>query len=161
MERKEKMKSLLDQRRQLTMDYYKWLATPREYFPGDSLYMREVHILMEIGLEGIDNVSELGDKLKITQGAVSQQLAKLEKKGYLVRIQDQNDKRQYSVQLTEKGRMLYASHQEYDRQNYKKIFHIFDGFSDEELEIVHRFDCQFQEMVGMMREESERLKKSV
>ena len=151
MNRKELMKQMLDQRRKITMDYHKWLSTPREYFPGDALYMREVHILMEIGLNGIDNVSRLGEKLEITQGAVSQQLKKLEKKGYLIRIQDAGDKRQYSVQLTEKGRRLYERHRQYDNQGYNEIYQLFNDFSDEELETVHRFDSRFAQVVAMMK----------
>lgn len=153
MDRNEMMKSLMDKKRQVTMEYYKWLSTPREYFPGDSLYMREVHIIMEIGLEGIDNVSELGEKLKITQGAVSQQLGKLEKKGYLERIQDQRDKRQYSVRLTEKGRNLYECHRRYDEESYQLLFHYFDEFTQEELEIIRRFDVQFGQAVERMQAE--------
>lgn len=152
MTRKERIRLLVNKRRKTTMDYYKWLSTPREYYPGDFLYMREVHILMEIGPSGIDNVSELGPKLQITQGAVSQQLAKLEKRGYLVRIQDKSDKRQYSVRLTEKGLHLYERHQQFDERNYEQMFQYFDDFSEEELEIVKRFEEQFEKAVVFMRE---------
>lgn len=144
----ELIEALMKQRRQMTMTYYKWLSTPREYFPGDLLYMREAHMIVEIGLGGIDNVGELGERLGVTQGAVSQQLGKLEKKGYLIRVQDTGDKRQYSVKLTKKGEKLYERHQEYDKKQYAQVSQFFQDFSPEELELIKRFDQMFEKMLS-------------
>lgn len=142
----ELIKDLINQRRKMTMVYYKWLSTPREYFPGDLLYMREAHIIIEIGPHGVENVSELGERLGVTQGAISQQLGKLEKKGYLIRIQAQNDRRQFSVELTEKGKRLYELHQELDRKQYDIVKSFFRDFTGEELEVIKRFDKRFEEL---------------
>ncbi|MDO5418379.1 MAG: MarR family transcriptional regulator [Lachnospiraceae bacterium] len=144
MSRKEMLCDILSIRRRTTTIYQKYLSTPREYYPGEKLLMREVHIITTIGLDGLDNVSELAGKLGITNGAVSQYLAKLEKKGFLRRIQDEQDKRQYSVVLTDKGKELYRLHTEYDRKGYAEAAEMFDSFTEEELEIVRRFDRQFE-----------------
>ena len=103
MGRKRIMQDILGMQRQISEVYHKYLSIPREYYPGEKLYMREVHVVMEIGMEGLDNISLLSERLHITNGAVSQYLAKLEQKEFINRIQDPGDKRQFSVQLTEKG----------------------------------------------------------
>lgn len=50
--------------------------------------------------------SELADKMEITKSAVSQQLAKLETEGYIMKKQSPEDKRAFSIELGEKG-LLY------------------------------------------------------
>lgn len=50
--------------------------------------------------------SELADKMAITKSAVSQQLTKLEQDGFIVKRQQEEDKRAFSVELGEKG-LLY------------------------------------------------------
>ena len=119
MSKDKTLMNILTIRRKTSSLYQKFLSTPREYFPGEKLLMREVHVLIKIGFDGIDNVSELANKMGVTNGAVSQYLSKLEKKGFINRIQDSNDKRQFSVVLTEKGKQLYNLHTAEDKQNYK------------------------------------------
>lgn len=143
--RKDLMMKLLKLRRAFTYTYQKYLSIPREYYPGESMYMREVHVVMEIGEHGIDNVSELAQRLCITKGAVSQYLKKLEDKGFVIRIQDGNDKRQFSVKLTDKGRKLYRIHTAFDKEQYALICPMFTDFTVEELESVLRFDQKFKE----------------
>ena len=48
--------------------------------------------------------SEIANKMEITKSAVSQQLARLEKDGYIIKKQHQTDKRTYSIHLDEKGK---------------------------------------------------------
>ena len=50
--------------------------------------------------------SELGDILKISRPAVTAQLNRLEKLGYVQREMDPHDKRRVQVQCTEKGRTI-------------------------------------------------------
>ncbi|MGL5436798.1 MAG: transcriptional regulator [Lachnospiraceae bacterium] len=152
MDRKELLFEILSLRRQATGDYHKYLATAREYYPGEMMYMREVHIVLEIGEEGLDNVSVLSECLKITNGAVSQYLAKLEKKGFIVRIQDLKDKRQFSVRLTDKGKELYHQHVEYDRVNYDRASTLFTDFTNEELERICRFEERFKEFTEYLKD---------
>lgn len=149
-ERKQQLLEILKFRRETTYKYHKYLSTPREYYPGESMYMREVHVIMEIGEHGIDNVGELSERLTITRGAVSQYLKKLEEKGFVSRIQDGKDKRQFSVKLTKKGRELYQNHMAYDRQQYAKACPLFSQFTEAELDLVFRFDEKFKELSNKM-----------
>ena len=149
-ERKAVLMKLLDLKREITYTYQKYLSMPREYYPGENMYMREVHVVLEIGDHGIDNVGELSLRLGITKGAVSQYLKKLEDKGFVVRIQDGLDKRQYSVKLTEKGKELCRIHKAFDKEQYAKICPQFSDFTVEELENVFRFDQKFKEFTEWM-----------
>lgn len=158
MKRTELLQKILEFKRNLTFTYYKFLSTPHEYYPGEKMYMREVHVITEIGENGVDNVSELSERLKITKGAVSQYLKKLEKKGFVERVQEQTDKRQFSVKLTEKGRELNRIHTKYDNEQYEKAYPFFEEFTEEELEIICRFEAQFakfgEEMLKYEKDEN-------
>lgn len=145
VQRKELLMEILKFRREITYKYQKYLGTPREYYPGETMYMREVHVVMEIGEGGLDNVGELSERLGITKGAVSQYLKKLEEKGFVCRIQDGNDKRQFSVELTQKGRELYKIHNEFDKEQYGKVCPLFSEFTAEELSLILRFDKKFKQ----------------
>lgn len=153
MSKDKTLMNILTIRRKTSSLYQKFLSTPREYFPGEKLLMREVHVLIKIGFDGIDNVSELANKMGVTNGAVSQYLSKLEKKGFINRIQDTNDKRQFSVVLTEKGKQLYNLHTAEDKQNYKEIEKLFDAFTEEELAVVNKFDKQFEIFMDRLNKE--------
>lgn len=147
MDRKEHLFKILSLRRELTDIYHKYLATPREYYPCEQLHMRQVHMVVEIGLAGLDNIGELSERLKITPGAVSQYLAKLEKRGFIIRVQDIQDKRQFSVRLTPKGEELYHRHVKFDQGAYSKACSLFREFTEEELDAVYRFDKRFKEFI--------------
>ncbi|MFD2210289.1 MarR family winged helix-turn-helix transcriptional regulator [Virgibacillus halophilus] len=47
--------------------------------------------------------TELAEKMEITKSAVSQQLSKLEREGYISKVQDAHDKRAFSIGLGKKG----------------------------------------------------------
>lgn len=145
MEKNNQLMQLVELHRNVNYLYHKYLTTPREYYPGESLHMREVHMIMEIGLNGIDNIRDLQARMDVTLGAISQQLSKLEKKGFIQRLQLPNDHRQYSVILTERGTQLYYLHKEFDAENYAKVCQIFADFTVEELEIAYRFERTFYE----------------
>ncbi|HLR07706.1 MAG TPA: MarR family transcriptional regulator [Bacillota bacterium] len=60
--------------------------------------------------------TELAEKMNITKSAVSQQLAKLEKEGYIMRKPHAEDKRTISIELDDKGR-LYKEKMDIFRQH--------------------------------------------
>jgi DNA-binding MarR family transcriptional regulator len=131
MNRIELINQYLIEKKKSTYKYYHYLSTPHEYYPGDMLYMREVHVLLSITPEGAPTISDLMQILDITSGAVSQLVTRLEKKGYLRRDLDSNDKRRTIVCLTDKGKELYYKHLEDDQivlqEVSTKLQHIDDN----------------------------------
>ena len=107
---------------------------PHKYAVDDSLYMREVHFVVEIGSMGSPTMSELANRLNVTQGAVTQMATRLEKKGYVMRQKDSQDKRVTIISLTEKGKLLCNEHIAYDQKEYAVVSEMLNSFSDEELE---------------------------
>ena len=73
---------------------------------------------MAVGPEGGLTMGELASRMGITQGAVSQLAARLERKGYLLRSKSAQDRRQTVATLTEKGKRLCAEHIAYDVESF-------------------------------------------
>lgn len=66
--------------------------------------------------------TDLAEKMDISKSAVSQQLAKLEKEGYVIRKQHAEDKRTFSVGLGEKG-LLYQKEMEAFNQHISEKYY--------------------------------------
>ena len=117
----------------------RFLETPRKYTAEDNLYMREVHFVVAVGPEGSPTMSEMAARLNVTQGAVTQMVTRLEKKGYVVRTKALFDKRQTMVTLTDRGRGLCADHLDFDKSEHLLASEILGEFPDEDLEKFIRF----------------------
>lgn len=77
------------------------------------------------------NVSEIQENMYISKPAVSQTLNNLEKKGYIVREIDMNDRRKISVQPTSTGEeVLNRSSMTYD----EKIKYIYEQFGQDDMD---------------------------
>lgn len=113
---------------------------PHKYAADDSLYMREVHFVVEIGSMGAPTMSEVANRMNVTQGAVTQMATRLEKKGYVIRQKDTQDKRVTTISLTEKGKILCEEHIAYDQKEYAVVSEMLKEFSDEELEKLIRYE---------------------
>lgn len=124
---------LLDEKRSTVMAYEHYLNTPREYAPGTNLYMREMHFLMAADPKQAVSTTDMAKKLDVTLGAASQMASKLEKKGFIMRYPDPEDRRRTMVSLTKKGVELYWGHVEYDRKRLEALSHLLREFSDEEI----------------------------
>lgn len=111
---------------------------PHKYTEDDSLYMREVHFIVEIGSMDSPTMSEVANRLNVTQGAVTQMATRLEKKGYVIRHKCSQDKRVTTISLTEKGKVLCEEHIAFDKKEHTDISERLKDFSDEELEkLIH------------------------
>jgi len=64
--------------------------------------------------------TELADKMEISKSAVSQQLAKLEKVGLIIRERHTSDKRTFSIELAEKGRHYKQEMEAFNQQITEK-----------------------------------------
>lgn len=136
MDRIDLLAQYLDEKHKTTIAHEQYLNTIREYAPGTDLYMREVHFLVAAGEKWPVSISALAEKLDVTLGAVSQMASKLEKKGFVYRSPDVEDKRRTMVNLTEEGIRMYRKHLEYDQKSLDLLSEAFHNFSEEELEKV-------------------------
>ena len=123
-----------------------FLEKPRRYAEADDLYMREVHFVVAVGPDRSPSMGEMAQQLGVTQGAVTQMVTRLEKKGYLFRSKDARDKRVTTVTLTGKGEELCAQHILYDRKEYAHTGDALAEFSDAELERLIHYERLVQEI---------------
>lgn len=88
---------------------------------GQPLFPSEIHMISAVQSLGQAGVTELADALEITKGAVSQVIAKLEKKGMLVKEQDPGNKARVVVRTTELGRRADECHKRF-HQEHDRVF---------------------------------------
>lgn len=107
--RLELIHDLLHQKAATARTFVQYIDSDREYIEGDKLYMREAHFVMAIGPGEGRTMSEIAQIMNVTQGAVSQTAARLEKKGYIRREKSTVNRRQTIALLTEKASIFMRS----------------------------------------------------
>lgn len=140
MDRIEQIRELVTEIRKVTLTHSKYMSIERDYFEGERLFMREAHMIVEVGEMQQPTMSELAQRLDVTPGAVSQLAVRMEKKGFIKRIQDTEDKRQNIVCLTEKGMEFFQHHKAFGEEQYRKADKILAEYSMEQLEEFIRFE---------------------
>ena len=147
MERIRLIEKLLQSCMLSAMAEINYFEKPRTYTRGESdLYMREAHLVVAVGPEGGLTMGELASRMGITQGAVSQLAARLERKRYLLRSKSAQDRRQTVAALTEKGKRLCAEHIAYDVESYQKVSQSLEDYSDEELTKLIEYEAKMREI---------------
>ncbi len=79
------------------------------------------------------NQAQLARKLEITPATLSVRIKKLEEAGFLKRVEDDNDKRNYRLELTETGKANLLGIRDIFKNSSKQLF---QGLSDQELETL-------------------------
>ncbi|MBE6988338.1 MAG: MarR family transcriptional regulator [Ruminococcaceae bacterium] len=101
-----------------------------------NLSVKEMHVI-EVVCEGEktgENMANiLAKKLKVTAGTLTTAVSQLEKKGYLKRERDINDKRIVRITSTESGKEA----QEYHRRFHEKMVNaILENLNEEETAVL-------------------------
>lgn len=80
---------------------------------GVTLSMNDVHILENIKKASDNSMSHIARRLMITQGTLTTNVAKLIKKGFVVKYKDEDDKRITRLTLTEKANEVLNIHDDF------------------------------------------------
>ncbi|MDD5182750.1 MAG: MarR family transcriptional regulator [Bacilli bacterium] len=91
---------------------------------NNDISIHDIHILEAISLgEKKDDVSAntIAKSLNITAGTLTTAIKKLEKKGYVIRRQDDIDKRKVNLILTKKGENVNTKHENFHKQMVDEI----------------------------------------
>jgi DNA-binding MarR family transcriptional regulator len=75
------------------------------------LSLSELHLLREIGVGRSKTMSQVADGLKISVGALTTAVSKLEDKGFVQRRRDLKDKRIVNIELTKRGEKAFEKHE--------------------------------------------------
>ncbi|MDF7639540.1 MarR family transcriptional regulator [Lactobacillus sp. ESL0791] len=97
--------------------------------------IKEVHAIDSITMYDHKTSSQLAKELMVTAGSVTSMVNKLVRKGYVVRIQGNDDRRIVRLGLTNRGRLVYRAHDSFHRHMVKKFI---AGFDDEQIAIIER-----------------------
>ena len=113
--------------------------SPKKFGTDELLSHSEIHLIEIIGdHEGL-SVTDIGNCLGITKGAVSQSLKKLEHKGYSAKKTDPDNLSRSIVSLTAKGQTAYWAHKHWHETMDGGFSHYLESLNDDELRIIMNF----------------------
>lgn len=108
-------------------------------FEDIQLYPSEAHFILFIHMEQDTNITEIGQRLGLTKGAVSQTLTRLEGKGILNKSADPYKKNQLHITFTPKGEQLLGKIIELKERLHREYMEYVRSLSDSEKETVSQF----------------------
>ena len=112
---------------------------PRPFGTGEDLSGAEIHLIEVVGqAEGL-SVTDLGRRLGITKGAVSQTLKKLEGKEIIVKETDPSNSSRVTVYLSTKGRVAFFSHLHWHETMDGGFREYFMNLSEERIRFLDEF----------------------
>jgi DNA-binding MarR family transcriptional regulator len=101
----------------------------------NNLSIREMHVIEAVCIanekETDNRATDIAHALRISAGTLTTTVALLEKKGYLIRKKDTQDKRIIRLKPTEKGTMANQFHQKFHHQ---MVTNVMDTLNKEEIE---------------------------
>lgn len=97
--------------------------------------LRELHAIDAITMYEHKTSSQVANELMVTAGSLSIMVSNLVRKGYVMRINGEDDRRIIRLGLTDRGRLIYRAHDSFHRHMVKKFI---EGFDDEQVEIIER-----------------------
>ena len=106
---------------------------------GLKLYPSEIH-LIDVIAKGQDiNASKMASRLGVTKGAVSQTLARLEKKGVLYKTKDPQNRNELTVHFTPLGKKVLEEQRKLRTRFHEQYAKYFSNISEKEKAIIMAF----------------------
>ena len=102
------------------------------HYGENILYQAEGHLIDLIALYPGITTTDLAGILKKTVSACSQLVHKMRKKGWIKQTRNENNNRQYNLELTESGQKVYKDHAEFSQNCQKITFDMLNEFSNDE-----------------------------
>ncbi|MDC7220039.1 MAG: MarR family winged helix-turn-helix transcriptional regulator [Spirochaetales bacterium] len=114
-------------------------STPRDYGTGDLLYGSEIHTLQMIGRQVECNQNDLCRLLEISKSGISKFVNKLVDKELVNKKRNEENRKEVVLTLTEKGRIAYLAHEEFDKKIFAAFYNILDDCSHSEILFIEDF----------------------
>lgn len=118
----------------------------RSYGTEVMLHPSEVHAAMLIGNNPEQHVSELARIAGITRGAVSQVVAKLEKKGLVKKVTNPDSNLRTIPQLTDMGWKAYRNHEQLHEEQDADLFNYIRHLREDQVEVLTNFFVQLEKV---------------
>lgn len=100
---------------------------------GIEITPREIRALHAIGLNEGANLKTIASVLGVTKSAVSQMVGKLEKRGFALKEQAPDNRKEILVRLTGKGWEAFNIHQEFHERHMSNLIERLGEFTDPQL----------------------------
>jgi DNA-binding MarR family transcriptional regulator len=125
----------------------------RYYGTNVPLFPSEIHMINKIKQnEGI-HVTGLANILKVTKGAVSQVIMKLEKKGLVQKEKDIYNQSKLVLKLTAKGETAYSNHEKFHKKIDVMVNEIVKDASKEEVKFFKNVLTTLEERLEIFKQE--------
>ncbi len=124
---------------------------PRRFGVDELLHASEIHMVMLIGDNPGGHGAELARIAGVTRGAVSQLIAKLEKKGLVQKIDDTENGLKKVPVLTNKGKVAYYAHERYHEEMDGDLYDYVARLTDEQLVVIENFLLELEKMADRLR----------
>lgn len=134
------------------MTYSDYMKTSRDYGTGDIINMVELHTLTVIEENPGITVTEVALEWNRTKGAVSQIIAKLEKRGFIIRKKEEGNSKNVHLYATDSGEILSKAHKAYDIKELTWAYEtLHNNFTTEEIETFYNVMQQYTQLLNMPR----------
>ena len=112
---------------------------PRHFGVDELLHTSEIHMVMLIGDNPGVHGAELARVAGVTRGAISQIVAKLEKKGLVKKVEDPGSGLRKVPVLTNKGKVAYYAHEQYHEEMDQDLYAYVNQLTDEQVAAIENF----------------------
>lgn len=119
--------------------YEKFMKSARNYGTDVPIHYSEIHTVAAIAKNPGIHISGLAEHFGYTRGAVSEVVAKLEKKGLLVKEEDPENLSRLRLTLTKKGERAQGEHRRYHDMVNSLILNLLKGRPAEHVNAIRTF----------------------
>lgn len=105
---------------------------------------RELHIVHAIGLHDHKTTSQVAREFRMSKGTLTAHLNNLERKCYIERHRNPDDRRVINLGLTSKGRLLYRVHDAFHR---RLVNSFLAGMDDDDRQLIKQALMNLEEFL--------------
>lgn len=114
---------------------------------GLRLHPSEIHLMQVIAEEPELNAGQIAHRLGVSNGAVSQTMARLERKGVIKKDKDSSLKNRVTAAFTESGSLAIRRFEEERASTVESFSNYLAGLSEGEREVIGSFLSQVDEFL--------------
>lgn len=113
--------------------------TPKKFGTNELMTHTEIHLIEMVGEMPGSSVTDIAGHLGVTKGAVSQNLKKLEKKGFAQKEPDPDNLSRVIVGLTAKGQTAFWAHKHWHETMDGGFLKYLEDLDDQSFGIILEF----------------------
>lgn len=119
----------------------------RTFGTDTPLHLSEIHLIEFIGGHPDLYVSEIAREKKVTKGAISQTLRRLERKNLIRKRPDAGNHTRVVVSLTEAGWTAYREHEKFHQEIAEKVAACVRGKTEQEKNAIGDFLSRLERLL--------------